>query len=350
LYWVLAFVACVILITRFYLDGPNLRRFDSPAGRRFDSGKGLTEEHQAVIASLSLGAGPIRSAPRNQRLQVMRDYMDGMSDGLNLPASFSTADADGVAAEWVIAPGADPARRLLYIHGGAFMVGSPKSHRNITNRFSEIARAAVLAIDYRLMPEHPRMAGIQDCRTAYRWILDNGPTGRAPAERLYVSGDSAGGNLSLSLSAWIRDAGLRQPDAVVGLCPLTDSTVSSPSMKQNLETDAMLGPSFKYLARVPRALLLWFLWLQNRIRPSSPLVSPLLGDLSGLPPTLIQASEHEMLYSDGLRYANRAAAAGSPVKLQSWPHVVHVWHLFYPQLTEAREAWDEIETFIRDIG
>ena len=181
------------------------------------------------------------------------------------------------------------------------------------------------------------------CFTARELWGDDAPH---PADKIYVGGDSAGGNLTLSLIAWVRDQQLRQPDAAVALSPPTDTTLGSPSLKHNMETDAMLGPMFRGLARVPRPLLWWFIWFQNRMSPRHPLLSPIYGDLSGLPPTLVHASESELLFDDARRYVNRAAAAGSPVRLQSWAHVVHVWHMFYPQLTEARDAWDEIEKFI----
>jgi acetyl esterase/lipase len=196
------------------------------------------------------------------------------------------------------------------------------------------------------MPEHPRLAGIEDCRSSYRWMLDNGPDGAAPASAVFVAGDSAGGNLTLSLIAWVRDQGLRAPDAAVALSPATDGTLGSPSLLANIETDAMLGPLFKHMSRVPRSVLLWFAWFQHRIRPNDPVVSPAFGDLAGLPPLLIHASDIEMLLDDSVRYANKASAAGSPVTLQTWNHVVHVWHIFNPELTEARQAFDEIGRFL----
>jgi acetyl esterase/lipase len=205
---------------------------------------------------------------------------------------------------------------------------------------------AVLAIDYRLMPEHPRRAGIEDCRTAYRWLLDNGPQGRAPAAKVWVAGDSAGGNLTLSLVAWVRDAGLRAPDAAVALSPLTDATLASPSMRSNIASDPMIGPLFGGLAKLPHALLLWLGWLRTRINPSDPIVSPVYGDLARLPPVLVQASEAEMLRDDARRYVNRAAAAGSPARLQTWDHMVHAWQMFYPELAEGREALDEVRKFL----
>lgn len=353
MFWIvtiLVLLAIFAAVTRWYLRGPDLSQFDQPRGEYFDAHHEPSDEHDAVVASLALGAGPIQKAPRRQRLTLSREYMEGMSVGLDLPSTFTPVDAGGVPAEWVVAPGADCSRRLLYIHGGAFVMGSPRSHRNITSRFSEVANAAVLAIDYRLMPEHPRMAGVEDCRRAYEWMLVNSPEDASPAGRVLLAGDSAGGNLCLMMAAWTRDEASRRADVVVSLSPITDMTLGSPSMRHNLETDAMLGPMFKGLAWMPRSLLLWLAMIQARRSPSDPVISPVFGDLSNLPPVLVHASDAEVLVDDGRRYVNRAVAAGSPARLQTWAHVVHVWHMFYPQLTEARQAWDEIEKFIAEIG
>ncbi len=342
----LAVAAIVLLVSRFHLSGEDLRKYDRPPGDQFSVGRAPGPELDAVIASLKVGVGPIRKQSRWKQLPLLREYLDGMSEGLDLPATFTPVDAGGVPAEWVVSPGADVSRRLLYIHGGGFVMGSPRSHRNITSRFSELCKVAVLAIDYRLMPEHPRLAGVEDCRRAWEWLLANGPQGPSSPDRIYIAGDSAGGNLSLMLSAWTRDHSDRRADAVVALSPVTDLTLGSPSMKGNIETDAMLGPMFGQLAKIPRPLLLWWSWLQGRMTPSSPVLSPVFGDLANLPPTLLHASEAEMLRDDARRYVNRAVSQGSPARLQTWPHVVHVWHMFYPRLPEAREAWDEIHRFI----
>ena len=349
--WAVAVAVLVLLagITVFFLRGPDLGQFDTPPGQSFDLGHEPSDEHDAVVASFDVGLGPVQRAPRSKRLALMREYMDSISQTQDYHATFTPVDAAGVKAEWVQAPGVSGNRRVLYIHGGAFVMGSPKSHRNITSRFSEIANATVLAIDYRLMPENPRMAGIEDCRTAYQWLLQNGPDGPAPAQRVFVGGDSAGGNLTLSLLPWVRDQGLRQPDAALALSPPTDTTMGSPSLKHNMETDAMLGPMFKGINRVPRPLLWWLILLQNRMTPRNPLLSPVFGDLSGLCPILVHASEAELLFDDARRYVNRAVQAGTDARLQSWAHVVHVWHMFYPQLTEARDAWDEIGKFLREV-
>jgi acetyl esterase/lipase len=343
---VLVVVGGVWAVAVFHLRGADMSAFDRPVGERFSHGDAPGPEIQAVIASLGGIRNVLEGVPMRQRNAVLRKYMDGIFADRVLDVSITPVDCAGVPGEWVLAPGADPARRTLYIHGGAFMMGSPRSHRTLTSQFSALSGGAVLAIDYRLMPEHPRQAGIDDCRSAYRWLLEHGPQGEAPASAVFVAGDSAGGNLTLSLINWVRDQGLRAPDAAVALSPLTDATLSSPSLRAHIRTDPMLGPLFGPMARFPNALLLWFGWLQTRINPSDPVISPLRGDLSRLPPVLLQASEVEMLFDDSQRYVNRAQAAGSPVRLQRWNHMVHVWQIFNPELSEAREALAEIGKFL----
>jgi acetyl esterase/lipase len=333
-------------VAAFRLRGADMSAFDRPTGARMSGSNPPSAELGAVVASLGGIRGLLQGVPMRQHNAVLRKYLDGLFAGRELGVRIAPADAGGVPAEWVLAPGADPQRRTLYIHGGAFVIGSPRSHRTLTSRFSKMTSGAVLAIDYRLMPEHPRRAGIDDCRRAYLWMLANGPEGAAPAQAVFVAGDSAGGNLALSLINWVRDQGHRAPDAAVALSPLTDATLASPSMRKHVASDPMLGPLFGRLARVPQWLLLWFGLLQTRINPSDPLISPLRADLSRLPPVLVQASESEMLYDDARRYVNRAQAAGSPVRLQSWNHMVHVWQIFNPELPEAEQALAEIGKFL----
>ena len=333
-------------VAAFHLRGADMSAFDRPTGERFSSAEQPGPELRAVIARLGGMSTLLKGVPMRQRNAVLRRYMDELFADRVLDVRLQPADCGGVPAEWVLAPGADPLRRLLYIHGGAFMLGSPRSHRTLTSQLSALTGGAVLAVDYRLMPEHPRRAGIYDCRTAYRWMLDHGPEGAAPSNAVFVAGDSAGGNLTLSLVHWLRDQGHRAPDSAVALSPLTDATLSSPSLRNNLHSDPMLGPLFGPMARVPQWLLLWFGWLQTRIRPNDPLISPLRADLSRLPPLLLQASEVEMLFDDSQRYVNRAQAAGSPVRLQRWSHMVHVWQIFNPELPEARQALQQIGQFL----
>jgi acetyl esterase/lipase len=333
-------------IARWHLRGPDLSAFGAPTGERFAARIGPGSEHAAVVASLGRAPALLKDVPRRQHVAVLRRYLEDLFQADGLGARITPVCAGGVPAEWVQAPDADPARRVLYIHGGAFMLGSPKSHRRLTTKFSELTGGVVLAIDYRLMPEHPRLAGVEDCRIAYRWLLENGPQGPGPAAKVWVAGDSAGGNLTLSLVAWVRDAGLRAPDGAVALSPLTDATMASPSLRTNVATDPMLGPLFGRLAKVPPSLLLWTGWWQALRPPCDPVLSPVYGRLAGLPPVLVQASEAEMLRDDARRYVNRAAAAGSPVRLQTWEHMVHVWQIFHPELAEGRAALEEIRKFL----
>jgi acetyl esterase/lipase len=346
--WLIIFVIITFFIlTRYYLSGEDLSFFDKPTGEFFDAGPPC-DQHDSVVASLHVSNKALKDADSKDRLAMMRSNINMISAGVDFAATFTPVDADGIAAEWVVAPGVDSSRRALYIHGGGFIMGSPGSHRVITAKYSEVTNAAVLAIDYRLMPEYSRMAGIDDCRNAYLWLLKNGVNGPEAdeASRLFVAGDSAGGNLTLSLLAWLRDNGIRSPDAAIAFSPVTDSTYSSPSLVNNLDTDPMLGMAFKLLTKVPKWMVLLRSWQQLKQNPSSPVVSPVYGDLSGLPPTLLQASSAESLYDDARRYVNRAQAAGSPVELHSWTRMVHVWQFFYPRLPEAGHAWDEVQKFI----
>ncbi len=334
------------LVAAVYLSGENLAQFDHASGERFSSGTQPGAELQAVVAMLAGMRTTLQGVALKEYVGVLRHTIDHAFADRCLDARFIPVDCAGVPSEWVLAPGADARRRTLYIHGGGFFAGSPASHRTLTTRFSELTGGAVLAIDYRMIPEYPRMASVEDCRTAYRWMLEHGPDGPQPAQVVFVAGDSAGGNLTLSLIAWVRDQGLRRPDAAVVLSPITDSTFAGPSLRTNARSDVMLGAVFGRLLVVPRFVLLWATWIHGRINPRHPLVSPVYGDLSNLPPVLVQASQVEMLVDDCRRYVNRARAAGSPVKLQTWNHMVHVWQIFNPELPEARQALAEIGKFL----
>lgn len=283
------------------------------------------------------------------RIKALRHYMDSISDGLEFASEIRLSASGAPMGEWVIAPGSDPRRRILYIHGGSWIAGSPKSHRAITDRLSRLAHACVFAIDYRLMPENRYLDGIVDCQRAYRWMLANGPDGKTPADFAVIAGDSAGGSHTLGLIAWIRDQGLQPPNAAIALSPSTELTLSSLGKRANLKTDAMLGPTVEKLARIPVPLLwLGAIW-GMRVLPTSPMVSPLRGDLRNLPPTLIHVSESELLLENAQRYAAKAQAAGSPVEVKTWPDMVHVWHLFTPLLPEAEEAFKHIGEFLERV-
>ncbi len=347
--WIIGLAFFTWAITRFYLRGEDLSLYDQPRQEPF-SNQPPSPEHEDIVKSLSGFSEMVVGVPRSQHLALSRNHMDGFGRNIKFDGEIIPWNDGAVKGEWLVAAGADSRRRMLYLHGGAYVMGSSFSHRAITTRFANMIGGAVLAVDYRLMPEHRRRDGIEDCRAAYQWLINHGPAGSEPAELVYMGGDSAGGNLVLSLSSWIRDQGLRAPNAVIALSPATDSTFSSPSWVTNLASDPMLGPQFGRLAKVPLWLLWWGGWITSRIPPSSPLVSPSFGDLSRLPPTLVHASEAEMLLDDARRYANKARAHGSPVTLQTWPNMVHVWQFFEGNLPEATEAFEQIHKFLEEQG
>lgn len=347
--WLVIAVTAFFLFSILYLRGENLQYLDSNI---LPQAEGLpSEQHYEVVASLAqmaaMGGGA--SLGNKQGLSRLREYMDSMSDGKDFSSEFRFVAEGQLRGEWVIAPGVDTRRRVLYIHGGAWMMGSPKSHRAITDKLSQVANAAVFSLDYRLMPEHRRLEGVADCHKAYRWLLTNGPDGLTELDFLLVGGDSAGGNLALHTIAWARDEGLRAADAALAFSPATDVTMGAPSLRSNIATDPMLGPAFGKLAKVPAMLLLWMTWFTSRRKPCDPMLSPLRGDLSGLPPVLVQASEAEMLLDDARRYVTKAQNAGSPVELQTWPFMVHVWQIFVPELPEANEAFENIAEFLETV-
>lgn len=318
-------------------------------GESFSRATGPSGGHRGVVAKIESLRPEVEGLSKGEMIRWVRQFMEELPAGKRFESEFRPVDCGGVPGEWVLAPGADPARRVLYIHGGAFFAGSPLSHRAASNRFSVLARAAVLSVDYRLLPGFPRKAGIADCQAAWRWLLDNGPDGPMPADRLYLGGDSAGGNLALMITNWSREADLRGPDAVVAFSPLTDSAFTAPSLRANADKDLLVKPLAGSLVRVPSWAMRWVSTAVNRIRPCNPLVSPVRADLSQLPPILVFASDSEMLFDDARRYVNKARKSGSPVRLLTWSGLLHAWPLFYPEVPEAAEAWQQVGAFLESV-
>ena len=320
---------------------PDMSHLDAPEASLVKAPEHISEAHHEVVEKLR----DYHSAPLAKNAQEARRRFHAV---FSRPVSIEPVpvDAGGVPAEWIVAEGADPDRRLLYIHGGAFIVGSPETHRHITSEISRKTGTAVLAIDYRMRPEHKLTAAQQDTRTACQWILEQGPSVQGAPAKLFIAGDSAGGNLALSLIAWARDKGIRAADGVIAFAPLTDMSMSSPTWRKNLHSDHFLGPGIGRALKVPALLRHVLGHLQGGIASNNPVMSPLLGPLNNLPPTLIQVSRDEMLYGDALRYANKAATEGSEVILEVWPTLVHVFQGF-AELPEADEALDRVAAFVQ---
>ena len=227
-----------------------------------------------------------------------------------------------------------PGRAILYLHGGGYVIGSINTHRSLAARLSRAAKARVLVIDYRLAPEHPFPAAVDDSVAAYRWMLAQG----LKASRIAVSGDSAGGGLTAATLVAIRDAKLPVPAAGALLSPWVDmegigeSMTSKDSVDPMVHKDGLLGMAKAYLAG------------QN---PRTPLAAPLYADLTGLPPLLIQVGTAETLLDDSSRLAERAKKAGVNVTYEPWENMIHVFQLFAPMLDEGQQAIEKIGAFVR---
>ena len=347
-------IVTLAVITK-YLSGENLSKYDENLPVTFEcdpDSKGVQMVNDYLEENF---AAPARGHKGGEPIATKRERFDDGGRNRKFPKVKFTpltipTRAGEMSGEWVTAKKHDPDKRILYIHGGAFTVGSAMSHRAITAKLAELTGASVCAINYRLMPENPRKAGVEDSQDAYKWILENGPDGPFSVKKLCVSGDSAGGNLTLSLLQWARDNDIRPADAAVPLSPLIDSSFSGPSIQTNLASDHMLRPMVGALTKVPRPLLLWGSWKNLGYSPSSPTISPIFGNLENLPPTLIQVSSTEILYDDARRYTTKARLAGSDVKLQSWSHMCHVWQIFDEMLPESTDALNEIAGFLKGHG
>jgi epsilon-lactone hydrolase len=241
-------------------------------------------------------------------------------------------DAGGIPGEFVTTPASRSDRYVLFLHGGGYVTGSPALYRNFTWRLATAVRARVLAIDYRLAPEHPFPAALDDALAASRWLH----AGMADPQRTAVIGDSAGGGLALALLLRLRDDGLERPAAAVVLSPWTDLALTGSSFSSNAKSDPMLKPE--------DAQLFAACYLAGA-DPHDPYASPLYGDLTGLPPMLIQVGSDEILYDDAVRMAENLRKAGCCVQLEVWARMPHVWHLFAPVMPEAVEAIAQIGAF-----
>ena len=237
-------------------------------------------------------------------------------------------DAGGVPAEWVAAPGVRPDRVLLYFHGGAYQLGSPATLRHLVALLSGAAGARALSVDYRLAPEDPFPAAVQDAQAAYRWLLASGVE---PAQ-IAVAGDSAGGGLALGALVALRDAGEPMPAAGVLLSPWTDLALTGESLRTRAAADIMIKPD-----GMPETAALYLAGAD----PHHPYASPLYADLRGLPPLLIHVGDAEVILDDSTRLAAAARAAGVAVSLKVWAEMPHVFPAFAGLLPEADQAIEQ---------
>lgn len=291
---------------------------------------------QRFSASDGVAIGPDLSQDKLERYALrLRDQMEQLGSYAPLPGWAQVEECDApVRGDWVVSERSEHDRVVLHLHGGGYCMGSPRTHRGIAAALARVARARVFLPDYRLAPEDPFPAALDDAVAAYRWLVEE--EGVEPG-RMAVTGDSAGGGLAVALLCEARDRGLDLPACYVGLSPWTDLAATGESMTTMdgvdpwLRADLVLPAAAAYAGSVP---------LEH------PRVSPLYADLSGLPPMLVHAGTDEILYDDGRRLVERARDAGVDASFGAFEHMWHVFHAF-PGLPETRWALREIGAFVR---
>jgi monoterpene epsilon-lactone hydrolase len=287
-------------------------------------------------ADIEVIRNKLAANPRPAGLSERRLRVDALGGQYPIPADVrvEAADANGVRAEWTTTPEADPARVILFLHGGGYVSGSLNSHRHMVAQAGREAGARTLALEYRLAPEHPFPAALEDAIAGYRFLLSRGFT----PDQIAVAGDSAGGGLAVALPVSARDAGIPLPACIWCSSPWVDLEATGSSLTTKAAVDPMIQKP--YLIELAASYL-------NGADPRSPLASPLHAELRGLPPMLIQVGSAETLLDDSVRLAGVAGAADIRVRLEVWPDMIHAWHLFYQEVAGGRRALAEAGAFIR---
>lgn len=270
-------------------------------------------------------------------IEQQRKNLEAMSGRIPLDADVTVTKTSvgGIPGEWVVASNALDNQILFYLHGGAYYMGSCKSHRDLAARISRAAASRVLVIEYRLAPEHPFPAAIEDSTAAYRGLLNSG----VKPSQIAIAGDSAGGGLAVATLVSLRDAGDPLPATGVLLSPWTDLEGTGASMTTREEFDPWLDP-----AGIREAAKVYL----NGTDPRHPLASPIYADLHRLPPMLVHVGHDECLLDDSIRLVNRAQAAGVDIGLTIWEDMWHVFQSFAAQVPEGRKAIEEIGKYIQE--
>lgn len=293
----------------------------------------VSESLKNIVAMLQAGAGKASSA--GMSVAEWRQSYDGLGQMLPRASAVecSSVMARGVAAEWLSRPGRTE-RTVLYLHGGGYCIGSLDSHRAMLTHLASASEAQVLAVDYRLAPEHPHPAALDDAVAVYRWLVED--QGLDPS-RIVLAGDSAGGGLTLATLIALRDGGIATPAAGVCLSPWADLTQSGTTIVEKAGADPMV--------RV-EDLDRWAAMYAGGRDPRLPLISPLFADLAGLPPLLIEVGTSEVLLDDARRLAERATRGGADVQLTTAEEMIHVWHFFAGVVPEADDGIRRVADFV----
>ena len=289
-----------------------------------------------MSGGIALVRAHLAKVPPANTVAERRAQYDRAERVFPMPADVSVkpVQVPAINAEWIEPAAARDGAFVLYLHGGGYVIGSPKSHRHLAASIAVAGRASALLPHYRLAPEHPFPAALEDAVAAYRWLLDRGTAPR----RMVIAGDSAGGGLTVATLLALRERGVPLPAAGVCISPWVDLSGSGASFAGKAASDpivtrdGILGMARAYLGGTDAR---------------APLASPLFADLTGLPPLFIQVGTEEVLLDDSVALAERAKAAGVETTLEIWPDMIHVWHWFFPLLDEGRTAIDGIGAFVR---
>lgn len=268
-------------------------------------------------------------------VQDFRESVDRATAKMKLPANVASEKTiiGKMNAEWIIPEKPTQNKVLLYIHGGGFISGSCHTHRMHVAKFANGCNLKSLVFDYRLAPEHPFPAALEDCIEAYTWLLDNGYS----AESIVVGGESAGATLTFSLLLALKDKSRPLPKAAFSISPVTDLRCTGKSFEYNAKKD--IAPENS-----------WIVWTQHYIAdndPKNPLLSPQFGDFTGIPPLHICVGTHEIHYEDCVQIAKIAQNSGVDVTLREWKNMVHAFPILAPMFPEATEALNEICDFVK---
>src|SRR5262245_27423548 len=288
------------------------------------------QEIDAVRALLTSKPRPVGWRERRQRIDEIGSTWPVAND-----ARLEEVEFDGVPGEWSIVPGSDPSHVLLFFHGGGYCSGSIVSHRRMVTEAGRAARTRTLAVNYRLAPEHPYPAAHEDAMHAWRFLRMQG----IAARNIAVGGDSAGGNLTITLINRLRAAGEEQPACAWLASPWTDLTMSGASLVTKDAVDPLLHKA--YLEELASA------YAPAPIDRRDPVISPLFADFRGFPPTIIQVGSAETLLDDATRFAAAAGAADVNVTLEIWPHMIHAWPVWNAILGDGRRALVHAGAFLK---
>ncbi len=261
--------------------------------------------------------------------------LKSISGKLPKDISVESFSINELALEWVHHKNADEDKVILYLHGGGYVAGNPESYRQLCSSISDETGARVLVPDYRLAPEHPFPAALEDALSVYAWVLEKGIS----AENIFLAGDSAGGGLSLAATLALRDEGRPLPTGLILLSPWTDLTFSGKSHQTKADKAVILHPD---------NLPLWAEAYLAFADPRTPHISPAFADLTNFPPMLIQVGAEEVLLDDARMVAENAKSAGVDVTLSIYEKMWHVWQMV-GMLPEAKRAFEEICEFVKRI-